>query len=137
MPTSFTLSAMCTSTPLYTQNHGDGILDDQNLKCPSLMLVGVEVIIFFITLFWVSKHFSDGVVILVGKTVCLGQRLAKLELKAVLSLYLLEFKSDLVNVSGRRPDSLPRPNWNDSLTCKPPSGSYTVEYTRRKTPFTF
>ncbi|KAK7678325.1 hypothetical protein QCA50_018673 [Cerrena zonata] len=70
-----------------------------------------------------------------GKTVCLGQRLAKLELKTVISLYLLEFKSDLVDGSGRRPDSLPRPNWNDALTCKPPSGSYMVEYSRRKTDF--
>ncbi|CAL1699516.1 unnamed protein product [Somion occarium] len=67
-----------------------------------------------------------------GKTVCLGQRLAKLSLKLVLSLYLLDFNSGLVSESGRQPENFPRPNWNDALTCKPPPGSYSLQFTRRK-----
>ncbi|KAI0078353.1 cytochrome P450 [Panus rudis PR-1116 ss-1] len=65
-----------------------------------------------------------------GRVTCLGQRLAKLELKLVTSLFLLEFSSGLVDKSGRVPDPLPRPNWNDALFCKPPAGSCFIQYAK-------
>ncbi|THH29172.1 hypothetical protein EUX98_g5017 [Antrodiella citrinella] len=55
-----------------------------------------------------------------GSTVCLGQRLARLSLKLITVLMLLELDFDLVDRrTGQPPRSLPQPNWNDALTCKP------------------
>ncbi|KAF7325856.1 Cytochrome P450 [Mycena kentingensis (nom. inval.)] len=48
----------------------------------------------------------------VGKTTCLGTRLAKLELKLVLALFLLAFDHTTEGAE-------PRPNWNDILMCRP------------------
>lgn len=53
----------------------------------------------------------------------MGQRLARLQLKLVTAMLLLKFDFSLVDVNGRIPNPLPRPNWNDALTCKPPKGS--------------
>lgn len=68
-----------------------------------------------------------------GSTTCLGQRLAKLELKLVAALFVLGF-DDLTAV-GRRGEpliggALPRPDWNDMLTCKPPAGSCRLRFSR-------
>ncbi|KAJ3540854.1 hypothetical protein NM688_g6168 [Phlebia brevispora] len=63
-----------------------------------------------------------------GKTVCLGQRLAKLQLKLIAAMLLLKFDFILVDVNGRTPNPLPRPNWNDTLTCKPPIGSCYLQF---------
>ncbi|KAF7318892.1 hypothetical protein HMN09_00224900 [Mycena chlorophos] len=59
----------------------------------------------------------------VGKTTCLGTRLAKIELKLVLALFLLAF-----DFSVQQP--LPVPNWNDMLLCRPAT-KCTVAYTKR------
>ncbi|KAF7316374.1 Cytochrome P450 [Mycena indigotica] len=58
----------------------------------------------------------------VGKTTCLGTRLAKLELKLVLALFLVAFDHE---VEG----PMPSPNWNDSLMCRP--AECVVRYTKR------
>ncbi|TCD63066.1 hypothetical protein EIP91_006022 [Steccherinum ochraceum] len=61
-----------------------------------------------------------------GTTICLGQRLARLSLKLVTALMLLELDFDLVDRrTGRLPQPLPQPNWNDALTCKPPQDPST------------
>ncbi|KAJ7485453.1 cytochrome P450 [Mycena latifolia] len=66
----------------------------------------------------------------VGKTTCLGTRLAKVELKLTTALFLLGFDHEIVDKSGAVPDSLPKPNWNDILMCRPPQGSCYVKYKR-------
>ncbi|KAF8842871.1 cytochrome P450 [Paxillus ammoniavirescens] len=58
-----------------------------------------------------------------GKTVCLGQRLARLELKLITSMMLLGFRYSIVDSKGARPDPAPQPNWNDILLCRPEKGT--------------
>ena len=58
-----------------------------------------------------------------GKTVCVGQRLARLELKLVTAMMLLGFRYSIVDASGTGLDASPRPNWNDTLLCRPPKGT--------------
>lgn len=65
-----------------------------------------------------------------GKTVCLGQRLAKLQLKMITALMVSDFELDLIDKMGCTPNPLPRPNWNDALTCKPPPGSCYLRFRR-------
>lgn len=67
-----------------------------------------------------------------GKTVCLGQRLAKLQMKLVLATLLLRSDFTLVDKSGRSSIQTPVPNWNDALHCKPTSGSCYVRVNRYK-----
>lgn len=67
----------------------------------------------------------------VGTTICLGQRLAKLELKMLAAMFVLGFDFSCVDSKGRQLETLPRPNWNDILTCKPPPGSCYLNYERR------
>ncbi|KAI0366812.1 cytochrome P450 [Pilatotrama ljubarskyi] len=66
-----------------------------------------------------------------GSTVCLGKRLATLELKLITALFVLGY-GELRAVDGRGAPlaELPRPNWNDILTCKPPAGSCYVRFGR-------
>ena len=59
-----------------------------------------------------------------GKTICLGQRLARIELKLITSMMLLRFRYSVVDSKGARPDLLPRPNWNDILLCRPDDNYY-------------
>ncbi|KAJ6495285.1 cytochrome P450 [Mycena sanguinolenta] len=66
----------------------------------------------------------------VGKTTCLGTRLAKVELKLTVALFLLGFDHVLVDKNGTVPPAPPKPNWNDILQCRPPAGSCFVKYTR-------
>ena len=56
-----------------------------------------------------------------GASVCLGQRLARLQLKLVAAFLLLAFEIEVVGESGRvlREATVPRPDWNDSLHCRP------------------
>ncbi|EKM58052.1 uncharacterized protein PHACADRAFT_90797 [Phanerochaete carnosa HHB-10118-sp] len=61
-----------------------------------------------------------------GKTVCLGQRLAKLQMKVMLTILLLSFDLSLVDQAQGPLRNVPQPNWNDHLTCKPPPGSCYV-----------
>lgn len=64
----------------------------------------------------------------VGRTICLGQRLAKLQLKLITALMLMKMDFVLVDENGDQPHILPRPNWNDTLTCKPPKGSCYLRF---------
>ncbi|KAJ6588767.1 cytochrome P450 [Mycena capillaripes] len=66
----------------------------------------------------------------VGKTTCLGTRLAKVELKLTTALFLLGFDHIIVDKCGDAPAAPPKPNWNDILQCRPPHGSCFVKYTR-------
>ncbi|TFK89028.1 cytochrome P450 [Polyporus arcularius HHB13444] len=66
-----------------------------------------------------------------GSTTCLGKRLATLELKLITALFVLGFGDfRAVDKLGAPLDELPRPNWNDILTCKPPAGSCFVRFER-------
>ncbi|KAI0356111.1 cytochrome P450 [Trametes cingulata] len=66
-----------------------------------------------------------------GSTVCLGKRLATLELKLVTALFVLGYgELRAVDARGAPLAALPRPNWNDILTCKPPAGSCYVRFGR-------
>ncbi|KAG6854089.1 hypothetical protein C0991_010502 [Blastosporella zonata] len=53
-----------------------------------------------------------------GKTLCLGTRLAKVELKLITAMFLLGFRHTVVDKHGRKTN--PAPNWNDILLCRPP-----------------
>ncbi|KAF5389632.1 hypothetical protein D9757_004170 [Collybiopsis confluens] len=68
-----------------------------------------------------------------GKTTCLGQRLARVELKLVTALFLLGFQHRVVDSSGKVASGPPLPNWNDILLCRPPQGSFKLAYERSKT----
>ena len=69
-----------------------------------------------------------------GKTTCLGTRLAKMELKLIAAMFLMGFNSSIVDESGKLLDSLPVPNWNDILLCRPQDGSCNIRYTRTTVP---
>ncbi|KAJ8593679.1 cytochrome P450, partial [Rhizopogon salebrosus TDB-379] len=63
-----------------------------------------------------------------GKTHCLGQRLARLELKLVTSMMLLGFRYCLVDNKGEHLDAPPQPNWNDILLCRPEQGTCFLKH---------
>lgn len=65
---------------------------------------------------------------LVGKTTCLGQRLAKLEMKLLSAVLLVGTNFSVVDKGGKFLETLPRPNWNDILGCKPPKDSCFIEF---------
>nr|VWO96663.1 Cyp51A [Ganoderma boninense] len=66
-----------------------------------------------------------------GSTMCQGKRLATLELKLITAQVVLGFRElRAVDTRGATLSELPRPNWNDVLTCKPPKGSCYVRYER-------
>ncbi|KAF9066807.1 cytochrome P450 [Rhodocollybia butyracea] len=65
-----------------------------------------------------------------GTTTCLGQRLARVELKIVTALFLLGFNHCVVDGSGKAVPQPPLPNWNDILLCRPPRGSFSLSYER-------
>ncbi|KAI0739020.1 cytochrome P450 [Daedaleopsis nitida] len=70
-----------------------------------------------------------------GATVCLGKRLATLELKLVTALFALGFgELRAVDRRGAPLRELPRPNWNDVLTCRPPKGACFVRFERTAEP---
>ncbi|KAH9061072.1 cytochrome P450 [Lactarius vividus] len=52
-----------------------------------------------------------------GRVTCLGSRTARLTMKLVTALLLLDFDFDTVDESGRIADPHPIPNWNDDLAC--------------------
>ncbi|PPQ80554.1 hypothetical protein CVT25_001588 [Psilocybe cyanescens] len=65
-----------------------------------------------------------------GKTVCLGTRLAKVELKLIAAMFVLGFRHSVVDRQGEPSNPLPAPNWNDILLCRPPVGSFKLKYER-------
>lgn len=77
-------------------------------------------------------HYDSSVVLILlsGKTTCLGQRLARVELKIVTALFLLGFRHCVVDGSGKTAQQSPLPNWNDILLCRPPQGSFRLRYER-------
>lgn len=95
------------------------------------MLDGVVVRCF------ISNFVSGGLLIRLrfqGNTTCLGTRLAKVELKLVVALFVLGFQHDIVDASGSVVGELALPNWNDILKCRPPKGTSNVRYTRTDLP---
>jgi len=48
-----------------------------------------------------------------GRHPCTGMKLAKLEMKLILALFLTRYEFDLVDKDGKFPDPLPIPNRND------------------------
>lgn len=69
-----------------------------------------------------------------GKTICLGTRLAKLELKLVTAMFVLGFRHSAVDKMGKPSNPPPAPNWNDILLCRPPIGSFKLKYERTSRP---
>jgi len=68
-----------------------------------------------------------------GRVTCLGSRLARLKIKLLTALLLVDFDFATVDASGRVADPPPRPNWNDDFRCRPaPSqGQFFLKYRRR------
>ncbi|KAH9911851.1 cytochrome P450 [Amylocystis lapponica] len=62
--------------------------------------------------------------------ICMGQRLAKVELKLITAMFVLGFDFCAVDRTGRALEALPRPDWNDTLTCKPPKDSCFLKFQR-------
>ena len=65
-----------------------------------------------------------------GRTTCLGSRLARLNIKLLSALLLMDFDFDTVDASGRIVDSPPKPNWNDLFGCRPTQGQFFLKYRR-------
>ncbi|KIY47408.1 cytochrome P450 [Fistulina hepatica ATCC 64428] len=65
-----------------------------------------------------------------GNTVCLGRRLAKMEMKLAAAMFVMGFRHQLVDSSGHPLNAAPVPDWNDILFCRPPSGSCSMTYER-------
>jgi hypothetical protein len=91
------------------------------------MLVGEEVgrsccSVFIITYERTTRH--------TGKTLCLGTRLAKLELRLITAMFVLGFRHRVVDKSGKIADHSPIPNWNDILFARPQNNSYNLKYER-------
>ncbi|KAH9833322.1 cytochrome P450 [Rhodofomes roseus] len=66
-----------------------------------------------------------------GASVCLGQRLARLQLKLVAATVLMGFEIEVVGEDGRvlTEVQMPRPDWNDALHCRP-AGECALRYRR-------
>ncbi|KJA23068.1 hypothetical protein HYPSUDRAFT_138141 [Hypholoma sublateritium FD-334 SS-4] len=69
-----------------------------------------------------------------GKTLCLGTRLAKVELKLLAAMFVLGFRHSVIDKNGADANPLPVPNWNDILLCRPPKGSFNLRYERTAVP---
>ncbi|KAL1742554.1 cytochrome P450, partial [Schizophyllum fasciatum] len=64
-----------------------------------------------------------------GNTVCLGNRLAKLMLKLLISTFILAFDSAVVDSAGAAMAEAPIPDWNDAVHARPSRPCY-INYTR-------
>jgi hypothetical protein len=75
-------------------------------------------------------------VLRLGRTTCVGMRLARLNTKLISALLLMDFDFDTVDAGGRIVDSnsAPKPNWNDPLGVRPVEGQFSVKYTRLDNP---
>jgi hypothetical protein len=121
---------MSTSILRYTQTRGNLTRGGERLKRPlSVILAGVEVCgcaRFSLSHQTLKYCFA-------GKTVCLGTRLAKVELKLVTAMFILGFQHSVVDKSGAPLNPLPTPNWNDILFARPQQGSF-IKYERTSLP---
>jgi hypothetical protein len=61
----------------------------------------------------------------------MGSRLARLNIKLVSALLLMDFDFNTVDASGRTVVSPPKPNWNDFGGCRPSQGQFFLKYRRR------
>ena len=78
--------------------------------------------------------FAFGLAAWAGRATCIGSRLARLNIKLLTALLLVDFDFDTVDASGRIVDSPPKPNWNDHVTCRPAEGQFFLKYKRLDTP---
>ena len=64
----------------------------------------------------------------------MGQRLARLNIKLVTALLLMDFEFDTVDMDGQivgsDSESAPRPDWNDPFNSKPVEGQFFLKYRR-------
>ncbi|TFK28942.1 cytochrome P450 [Coprinopsis marcescibilis] len=72
-----------------------------------------------------------------ARSVCAGQRLAKLELKLIVSMYILGYDHGIVKRSDTSKPvthgAVPRPNWNEPLTCRPADKSDDMFFAQKRT----
>jgi sterol 14-demethylase len=66
----------------------------------------------------------------------MGSRLARLNIKLITALLLVDFDFDTVDVGGQivDSDSAPKPDWNDPFSCHPDHGQFFLKYTRLDNP---
>ena len=96
-----------------------------------LRWLGRRFVVFFISIFFefVAERRRN-----VGKTTCLGTRLAKVELKLITAMFVLGYRHSIVNEAGEATSPLPTPDWNDILYCRPRKGTCRVKYERTAVP---
>ncbi|KAI0276229.1 cytochrome P450 [Russula aff. rugulosa BPL654] len=70
-----------------------------------------------------------------GRTVCMGSRLARLNIKLITALLPMDFDFDTVDAGGQivDSDSAPRPDWNDPFS-QPVQGQFFLKYRRLDNP---
>ena len=66
----------------------------------------------------------------------MGSRLARLNIKLITALLLMDFDFDTVDVDDRivDSDSAPKPDWNDPFSCQPARGQFFLKYRRLHNP---
>ena len=66
----------------------------------------------------------------------MGSRLARLNIKLVTALLLMDFDFDTVDVSDQIVDSnsAPKPDWNDPFSCQSVQGQFFLKYRRLDDP---
>jgi len=63
-----------------------------------------------------------------GRYPCPGMKVAKLEMKLILALFLMRYEFDLVDKDGKFPDPLPAPNRNDIHQARPLGATYYFNF---------
>ncbi|KAG6819749.1 hypothetical protein H0H93_009049 [Arthromyces matolae] len=61
---------------------------------------------------------------------CPGAKLAKLELKVLLALFLTAYEYDIVDGSGKLPIALPKPDYNDTQQARPVGEPCFIKFKR-------
>ena len=66
----------------------------------------------------------------------MGSRLARLNIKLITALLLMNFEFETVDVGNRiiDSDSAPKPDWNDPFNCQPSQGQFFLKYRRLYNP---
>lgn len=65
-----------------------------------------------------------------GRHPCTGMKVAKLEIKIIVALFLAGYEYDIVNENGNFPDSLPRPDYNDIQQARPLGEHCFIQFRR-------
>ncbi|KAF9645080.1 cytochrome P450 [Thelephora ganbajun] len=63
-----------------------------------------------------------------GRHPCVGMKVAKLEMKLILAMFLTRYEFDLVDKDGKFPDPLPVPNRNDVHQARPLGATYYFDF---------